>query len=95
VIPLVNTHWTHGGTGLTNFTTEDLHKYERAVEAVGDPRMVLHKDPMLPMLPGSGGSLHCLDERSKGRSEICDKFWRTFYKVNELQDPSIAYGGSK
>lgn len=70
---LVYRHFTEGGTGVSNISKERMPFFEHAVQAFGDPNLVLSSVPLvLPQpLVFDGGSLHCLD----GRQDLSD-FWR-------------------
>jgi hypothetical protein len=73
VIRLVYRHFTEGGTGVSNISKERMPFFEHAVQAFGDPNLVLSSVPLVLHQPlvFDGGSLHCLD----GRQDLSD-FWR-------------------
>jgi len=77
---VVMKHWTQGGTGVTNFDKAERAKYQAAIEANGDPEVVIVDEP----IPGQGGywsprmkeTMHSLHH--VGRRKNLSAFWRTF-----------------
>jgi hypothetical protein len=70
-LPLVNLHWTSGGTGITNFDPKDWPIYQKAIEEYGDKRLFLSRKGMPPAIWLC--SLHDLG----GRRNLSD-FWKVF-----------------
>lgn len=71
--------WIRGGTGLTNFRPAALPLYQAAIEAHGDTRYVISRQPF----PGetlvwrkTDYSLHFV-----GSHQECSAFWTTFHKL--------------
>lgn len=70
------THWTHGGTGVTNFQLDKLEVYKYCVYLHGDSDLFVLEETMYPYT-WTGGSLHC--KRRKDLSE----FWELFKKIEK------------
>ena len=67
-----------GGTALTNFPPEHLHIYLEAVKRYGGDDFVVVNNPIPPLSPGQGGSLHHMsDDRD------ASEFWNVFREVDE------------
>jgi hypothetical protein len=84
---IINSHWTKGGTGVTNFGVEERPLYEAAIKEYGKPYLVIHDEPMEgPALPDSL-SLH--NVRGK-RGDLSD-FWEIFWRLRaEMSQPAGA-----
>lgn len=74
---IIMKHRSEGGTALTNFLPNQFNQYLEAVRRFGDSRFVVVNDPIPPMTPGSGGSLHSMT------NEDNSSFWETFRAVQE------------
>ena len=88
---IILSHWTKGGTGVTNFCKSDLAKMESALEKYGNPNLVIcSKSCATPYysvaeLSELNHSLHCVS----GMCDLSD-FWDIYFerlpidKSNEL-----------
>lgn len=79
-------HWTDGGTGVTNFGTEEMPAYERAVTAFGDERIFLSDVRMSDSPLQVCGSLHCSD------TALLPEFWRLFERMTDTANPATTEG---
>lgn len=68
---IVMEHWTRGGTGITNVSS-DFEVYEQAIKEYGDPKLVLYPHPF-------GGGVNMPEWKSlhdlRGRRDL-SAFWR-------------------
>ena len=68
-------HWINGGTGLTNFSNEQLPLYQKAVKAHGDPSFFISNVVMAGRIQWDGCSLH------HSKREDAGKFWKVFRRL--------------
>lgn len=77
---IINSHWTQGGTGLTNFLKKDLPLYRATILVVGDKRFKILKQSFGGIYP-LYYSLHFCAPNTKDASH----FWDTFRKIQKLK----------
>lgn len=80
------THWTNGGTGVTNFTEDMRPVYVEAVKRYGDKRLRVHAKSFGKGNQNYGGSLHNHGERK----DLSD-FWDIFDKVRTEMGKDIKW----
>jgi hypothetical protein len=72
------THWTNGGTGVTNFTEDMRPVYVEAVKRHGDPDIRVHEKSFGAGNENYGGSLH-----NHGKRKDLSPFWDVFDAVKK------------
>lgn len=77
---VIHKHWTHGGTGITNFDKPVRPIYEAAIKEYGDPSLLVVDKPF----PGMNGCYNAWMEAKMhslhrvGRGGDLSGFWRVF-----------------
>jgi len=72
-----STHWTEGGTGVTNFNSLDEPQYLKAIELYGDPDIFIIHAPFIGRGTDKDYSLHDAKKLIKG-SRCLSAFWNVF-----------------
>ncbi len=76
--PIVMTHWTDGGTGITNFGADKFDIYKEAIETYGDKYLVIVPKP----IGFSWSNCMSLHDTRDGRVDLGD-FWDVFTELKK------------
>jgi hypothetical protein len=72
-----STHWTEGGTGITNFPPEQASLFLRCIKKSNFDDLYVSNKPMLGSNNYNGYSLHCMSMKTgKSLSDFWSIFWQ-------------------
>ena len=74
-------HFTQGGTGVTNFSDEDLDVYEAAISIYGDPTIIIGE----PMICANGKIYHNYALHHLEPIRDLSDFWDVFDQIEEVK----------
>jgi hypothetical protein len=88
IITPIESHWTDGGRGTTNFDKKDESIYRTAIAACPQLKLAIRKYPMY----GENGCLsdcmikdyYCLIQAGEKRDDL-SKFWAVYHAIKSAQ----------